>query len=52
VVVFSADGANLASDAQVQAALVKSHTSIDSLVATVRDRLASRPTSVSRGLYG
>jgi signal transduction histidine kinase len=51
VVVFSADGANSVSDAQVQAALVKSHTSIDSLVATVRDRLASRPT-VSRGLYG
>ena len=48
VVVFSANGAKLASDAQVQAALAKSHTSIDSLVATVRDRLASRPTSVSR----
>ena len=51
VVVFSANGADLASDAQVQAALVKSHTSIDSLVATVRDRLASRPTSVSRRSY-
>jgi signal transduction histidine kinase len=48
VVVFSAGGANLAADAQVQAALAKSHTSIDSLVATVRDRLASRPASVSR----
>jgi len=48
VVVFSADGANLASDTQVQAALAKSHTSIDSLVATVRDRLASRPGNVSR----
>ena len=48
VVVFSANGADLASDAQVQAALVKSHTSIDSLVATVRDRLASRSASVSR----
>ena len=48
VVVFSADGANLASDAQVHAALAKSHTSIDSLVATVRDRLASRRTNVSR----
>jgi DNA-binding response OmpR family regulator len=48
VVVFSAMGANLASEAQVQTALVKSHTSIDSLVATVRDRLASRLTSVSR----
>jgi signal transduction histidine kinase len=48
IVVFSADGANLAADAQVQAALAKSHTSIDSLVATVRDRLASRPAGVSR----
>jgi signal transduction histidine kinase len=48
VVVFSATGANLASEALVQTALVKSRTSIDSLVATVRDRLASRLTSVSR----
>jgi signal transduction histidine kinase len=48
VVVFSASGANLASDTQVQAALARSHTSIDSLVATVRDRLASRPASASR----
>jgi signal transduction histidine kinase len=48
VVVFSANGANLASDAQVQAALAKSHTSIDSLVATVRDRLASRRASLTR----
>ena len=46
VVVFSANGANLASDAQVQAVLAKSHTSIDSLVATVRDRLASRRTNL------
>jgi hypothetical protein len=36
----------LASDAQVQAVLAKSHTSIDSLVATVRDRLASRRTTL------
>ena len=42
VVVFSADGAKLASDAQVPSALAKWHTSIDSLMATVRDRLASR----------
>jgi signal transduction histidine kinase len=48
VVVFSAKGANLASDAQERAALAKSHSSIDSLVATVRDRLASRPTSGSK----
>jgi len=48
VVVFSADGLDLASDARVQAAQAKSHTSIDSLVATVRDRLASRLASVPR----
>jgi DNA-binding response OmpR family regulator/anti-sigma regulatory factor (Ser/Thr protein kinase) len=48
VVVFSANGASLAANAQVQAALAKSHTSIDSLVATVRDRLASRETSLTR----
>jgi len=48
VVVFSANGANLASDTQVHAALARSHTSIDSLVATVRDRLASRATSSSQ----
>jgi DNA-binding response OmpR family regulator len=48
VVVFSAHGANLAVDRHEQAALADSHTSIDSLLATVRDRLASKPTSVSR----
>ena len=48
VVVFSANGANLASDTQVPAALVESHTSMDSLMATVRDRLASRTTNVFR----
>jgi signal transduction histidine kinase len=48
VVVFSAHDANLADDPREQAALAKSHSSIDSLVATVRDRLASRLASVSR----
>ena len=48
VVVFSAHGANLAVDRHEQAALADSHTSIDSLLATVRDRLASKPTSASR----
>jgi signal transduction histidine kinase len=48
VVVFSAHGANLAVDRQEQAALANSHTSIDSLLARVRDRLASKPTSASR----
>jgi signal transduction histidine kinase len=48
VVVFSADGANLALDAPVHAALARSHTSIDSLMATVRDRLASQLTSSSQ----
>jgi signal transduction histidine kinase len=48
VVVFSTKGANFASDGQMQATPARSHTSIDSLMATVRDRLASRLTSVSR----
>jgi signal transduction histidine kinase len=48
VVIFSAMGANLAANAQAQTALVKSQTSVDSLVATVRDRLAFRLTNVSR----
>jgi signal transduction histidine kinase len=48
VVVFSAYGADLAHYPQDQAALARAHTSIESLVATVRDRLASRPTSRSR----
>jgi signal transduction histidine kinase len=48
VVVFSAKGARFASDIQVQTALANSHTSIDSLVATVRDRLASRRASPLR----
>jgi signal transduction histidine kinase len=47
VVLFSAKGANLASDVRAQATPAKSHSSIDSLVATVRDRLASRAASVS-----
>jgi signal transduction histidine kinase len=48
VVVFSAKGAKLADYPQDQAALAKSHTSIASLIATVRDRLASRPAGASR----
>jgi DNA-binding response OmpR family regulator len=48
VVIFSAQGANSVRDVQEEAALAKLHSSIDSLVAAVRDRLASRPTSVSR----
>jgi DNA-binding response OmpR family regulator len=46
VVVFCAQEANLADDPQEHAALANS--SIDSLLATVRDRLASRSTLVSR----
>jgi DNA-binding NtrC family response regulator len=48
VVVFSVEGANLAGDPQEQIALARSHSSIDSLLATVRDRLASRPINASR----
>jgi hypothetical protein len=45
---FSAQGANSVADAQEEAARAKLHSSIDSLVAAVRDRLASRPTSAFR----
>jgi DNA-binding NtrC family response regulator len=45
VVVFSVQEANLADNPQEHAA--RDNSSIDSLVATVRDRLASRPALVS-----
>jgi PAS domain S-box-containing protein len=44
VIIFSAHEANSACDAQVQVALNKSHASLDSLLSTVRDRLALRPS--------
>jgi signal transduction histidine kinase/DNA-binding response OmpR family regulator len=50
VVIFSAQGATSVLDEHEQATLAKLHSSIDGLVAAVRDRLASRPTSVSRGV--
>lgn len=40
VIIFSAQGAGLACDEQIQAAVAKSHASLENLVATVRDRLA------------
>jgi PAS domain S-box-containing protein len=46
-VIFTAVGANLACNAQIQAALSKSHTSIDTLLATVHERLARRPPRAS-----
>jgi CheY-like chemotaxis protein len=48
VVVFSARGARSAYDTQVLAALTKSHTSIESLIATVRDRLAPCSPNVAK----
>jgi PAS domain S-box-containing protein len=48
VIIFSAHGAGLACDEQVQVALSKSHTSIDNLVAAVRDRLALLPARAFR----
>jgi DNA-binding response OmpR family regulator len=48
VVVFSAYGSDLAPYPQDQAALARAHTSIESLVATVRDRLASRSANRPR----
>jgi signal transduction histidine kinase len=41
IVVFGANGANSADEAQKRAAMTESLTSIESLVATVRERLAS-----------
>ena len=48
VIIFSAHGAGLACDEQVQVALSKSHASIDNLVAAVSDRLALLPARASR----
>jgi DNA-binding response OmpR family regulator len=48
VVVFSVEGASLAPGAQVQATPTKPHKSIESLVAKVCDRLASRRPALSR----
>jgi DNA-binding NtrC family response regulator len=48
VIIFSAHGANLMSDPLVQASLSKSRAALDSLVATVHDRLRPHPTRVSR----
>jgi DNA-binding response OmpR family regulator len=51
VVVFAANGANSADDAQKRAALTESLTSIESLVATVRERLASRQRAYPEKSY-
>jgi signal transduction histidine kinase len=51
VVVFAANGANSAHEAQKRAALTASLTSIESLVATVRERLASRQRAYPEKSY-
>jgi signal transduction histidine kinase len=51
VVVFGANGANSADEAQKRAALTGSLTSIESLVATVRERLASRQRAYPEKSY-
>jgi signal transduction histidine kinase len=51
VVVFGANGANSAAEAQKRAALTESLTSIESLVATVRERLASRQRAYPEKSY-
>ncbi|MEI9803261.1 MAG: response regulator [Pseudolabrys sp.] len=48
VIVFSALDAGVACDEQVQVSLSKSRTSIESLVAAVRDRLARPPGAIFR----
>ncbi len=50
VIVFSARGGGLACGEQIQAALEKPHTSLESLAATVRNRLALvRPLAIRGG---
>jgi signal transduction histidine kinase len=51
VVIFGGNGANLVDEAQKRAALTESLTSIESLVATVRERLASRQRAYPEKLY-
>jgi signal transduction histidine kinase len=48
VVVFSAKDAKSADDARGQVAAARSHSSVDGLVASVRDCLAHRPANASR----
>ena len=48
VIIFSAHGANLVSDPQVQASLSKSRAALDSLVTTVHDRLTPRSLTASK----
>src|ERR1700722_11544001 len=51
VVVFGGNAANLGDEAQKRAALTEALTSIESLVATVRERLASRQRASPEKLY-
>jgi DNA-binding NtrC family response regulator len=51
VIVFGGNAANLADEAQKRAALTESLTSIESLVATVRERLESRRRASPEKLY-
>ena len=48
VIIFSAQGANLATDPQVQASLSKSRAALDRLVVTVNNRLPSRASTASK----
>lgn len=48
VIIFSAHGAGLACDQQIQAALAKAHGSLETLVATVRDRLVHRHVRITQ----
>jgi signal transduction histidine kinase len=47
VVIFSARGAKAAQDGHEQAALAKLHSSVEGLMAAVRDRLGPRPIGLS-----
>jgi PAS domain S-box-containing protein len=48
VIIFSAQGPNPAPDLRVDASVDKSQAALDSLIATVHDRLAPRPTRAAK----
>jgi DNA-binding response OmpR family regulator len=48
VIIFSAQGAGSSPDSQVEASLEKSQAALDSLIATVHDRLTPGPTHAAK----
>ena len=48
VIIFSAQGANPTNDLQIEASIGKSQAALDSLIATVHDRLTPGPTHAAK----